>query len=446
MNAPRIIGVVVLVAVVGVLGYVLLSGGSEAEYNVRFENASQLVEGNEVQVAGRTVGTVKAIELGEDNVANVRITVSDRYAPLREGTTAVVRLLSLSGIANRSVALDLGPNNAPELRAGSSIPIDKTVSAVDLDSVFNTLDEKTRGDFQELVKGFRDVPKGNERNANETLRYLNPALGETRRLANEVVRDQPALRDFLSGTAEVTTATAAEGDTITSLVDNARETAGAVADEQRALTETLSLLPDTLRKGNTTFVNARGTLDVLDPLVTDARRGTRDLAPFLRELRPLVADARPTIRDLRRLTRTPGADNDLIDLLRATPSLARSASTAFPEAETAARRGRPTLKFIRPYVPELVGWFRDFGTGAMNYDANGHYARIAPTFNAFTLSPTPGGLGALLPQSDRLLNIDAGNFRRCPGGTTAPSADGSSPFRDTDGSLDCNPDDTPAGP
>lgn len=446
MNAPRIIGAVVLVAVVGVLGYVLLRGGSEAEYTLRFENASQLVNGNEVQVAGRTVGTVKSIELGEDNVANVRITVGDRYAPLRDGTTAVVRPLSLSGIANRSVSLDLAPNDAPELRDGSTISTDRTTSTVDLDAVFNTLDEKTRGDFQKLVKGFRDIPKGNERAANETLRYFNPAIGETRRLANEVVRDQPALQRFLSGTADVTTATAAEGQTITSLVENARSTADAIADEQTALTETLALLPDTLRKGNTTFVNARGTLDVLDPLVTDTRRGTRDLAPFLRELRPLVADARPTIRDLRRLTRTPGADNDLIDLLKATPSLERSARTAFPEAAAAARRSRPVLKFVRPYVPELVGWFRDFGNGAQNYDANGHYARIAPTFNAFTLTPTPGGLGTLLPQSDRLLNIDAGNFRRCPGGVTAPSQDGSSPYRDVDGTLDCDPGDTPAGP
>ena len=45
----------------------------------------------------------------------------------------------------------------------------------------------------------------------------------------------------------------------------------------------------------------------------------------------------------------------------------------------------PVLEFLRPYTPDLVGWFRDFGQGAANYDANGHYARIQPIFNAFSL-------------------------------------------------------------
>ena len=41
------------------------------------------------------------------------------------------------------------------------------------------------------------------------------------------------------------------------------------------------------------------------------------------------------------------------------------------------------LHFIRPYAPDLVGWFRDFGQSTANYDANGHFARIQPIFNAF---------------------------------------------------------------
>ena len=46
------------------------------------------------------------------------------------------------------------------------------------------------------------------------------------------------------------------------------------------------------------------------------------------------------------------------------------------------------LEFIRPYTPELTGWFHDFGQATANYDANGHFARIQPIFNAFR-SPTP---------------------------------------------------------
>ena len=47
------------------------------------------------------------------------------------------------------------------------------------------------------------------------------------------------------------------------------------------------------------------------------------------------------------------------------------------------------IKFIRPYTPDLVGWLRDFGQGAANYDANGHFARIQPIFNAYSFTDNP---------------------------------------------------------
>ena len=49
------------------------------------------------------------------------------------------------------------------------------------------------------------------------------------------------------------------------------------------------------------------------------------------------------------------------------------------------------LEFIRPYTPELIGWFHDFGQGTANYDANGHFARIQPIFNAFQFNDNPAG-------------------------------------------------------
>ncbi len=55
----------------------------------------------------------------------------------------------------------------------------------------------------------------------------------------------------------------------------------------------LRLLPTTLRRANTTFVNLRATLDDLDVLVAESKPATKDLAPFLRELRPLVARRAP---------------------------------------------------------------------------------------------------------------------------------------------------------
>ena len=73
------------------------------------------------------------------------------------------------------------------------------------------------------------------------------------------------------------------------------------------------------------------------------------------------------------------------------PQLQRVASPAFRNGRQALIKAQPVLEFARPYTPELVGWFRDFGQGAANYDANGHFARIQPIFNAFQFTDNPAG-------------------------------------------------------
>ena len=84
-----------LVVVVAVVAYLLLSGGGTHSYELQFENAGQLVKGDDVQVGGRRVGSVDKIDLNDRNQAQIKISVQDGFAPLHEGTTAVVRANSL---------------------------------------------------------------------------------------------------------------------------------------------------------------------------------------------------------------------------------------------------------------------------------------------------------------------------------------------------------------
>jgi phospholipid/cholesterol/gamma-HCH transport system substrate-binding protein len=84
-----------------------------------FQNAGQLVKDDDVQVGGRRIGSVREITLDDDNRARVRVEIQEPYAPLREGTTAVIRLTSLSGIANRYISLTPAPNSAKELDDGT---------------------------------------------------------------------------------------------------------------------------------------------------------------------------------------------------------------------------------------------------------------------------------------------------------------------------------------
>jgi phospholipid/cholesterol/gamma-HCH transport system substrate-binding protein len=447
VNAARGVAVGALVLAIAVVAVLLLRGDGGTEYKLRFENAGQLVKDDDVQIGGRRIGSVRKIVLTDDNQAELTISVQGDYAPLHEGTTAIIRATSLSGIANRYVALTPGPNSNRELSEGATLGTDKTTSIVDLDQLFNTLDPKTRASLQQFIQGNATWYDHRGVEANAATKYFNPALSGSRRLVNQVVANQQTLNSFLANAAKTTGALAQRRGDLANLVSNANTTAVAIGAENASLNQALALLPGTLRKANTTFVNLRATLDDLDVLVAESKPATKDLARFLSQLRPLVEDARPTIADLRTLVRRDGANNDLTDLLRKAPALEKAAKPSFAHSIEALQKATPVLKFLRPYTPDLVGWLRDFGAGSANYDANGHFARIQPIFNAYSFTDTPaGGQLVPIPPSQRLAGLQTGQVRRCPGTASQPPVDGSAPFRDSDGSLDCDPSLVLSGP
>jgi phospholipid/cholesterol/gamma-HCH transport system substrate-binding protein len=445
VNAARGAALGALVLAVAVVAVLLLRGDGGSTYKLRFENAGQLVKDDDVQVGGRRIGSVRKIKLTDDNQAEITISVQDGYAPLHQGTTALIRATSLSGIANRYVALTPGPNSNSELPDGATLGTDKTTSIVDLDQLFDTLDPKTRAALQQVIQGSATWYDGKGTQANAATKYFNPALSASRRLVNEVVANQQTLNAFLRNAARTTNALAQRRGDLANLVSNANTTAAAVADENASFNQALALLPGTLRKANTTFVNLRATLDDLDVLVAASKPATKDLARFLRDLRPLVEEARPTVADLNTLVHRAGANNDLTDLLRKAPALEKAAKPSFAHSIEALQQATPVIKFLRPYTPDFVGWLRDFGVGSANYDANGHFARISPIFNAYSFNQNTSELTPA-PPSQRLAGLQTGQIRRCPGAASQAPTDGSAPYRDSDGSLDCDPTLVPPGP
>jgi phospholipid/cholesterol/gamma-HCH transport system substrate-binding protein len=445
-RATRVAPVVVaLVVVAAVLWLLLAAGGATHRYTLLFETAGQLVPDNDVQVAGRRVGRVRSIELTDDNLAAVDVEVEEPYAPLRDGTRAAIRLTSLSGIANRYIVLT--PGRGRELDDGTRLDLTATTTVVDLDQLLNTLDARARGDLRRVVRGFARQYAGSGEEAGQAAKYFGPVLSTSRQLAATLAEDEDTLTRFLVDSSRLVTALADRRGELSALVGNANAATRAIAAERGPLTRALGLLPTTLRRSSSTFVDLRSTLDDLDVLVAAARPATRDLRPFLRELRPLLARAEPTLRDLRVLLRRPGAANDLLEATRTLPAVQQAAAPAFGNSTGALRKLQPVIDFARPYAPELTGWFRDFGLGAANYDANGHFARVQPIFNQFRFEDAPdGGRLVPIPGSQRFEGYRTGQLRRCPGAASQPAADGSSPWRDVGGTLDCDPTQVPPGP
>ena len=98
----------------------LLFGGGGTEYTLVFQNAGQLVKDDDVQVGGRRIGSVRDIELTDDNHAAIKSSSRSRTRRCARAP-GVIRLTSLSGIANRYVALTPGARHAKELPDGATL-------------------------------------------------------------------------------------------------------------------------------------------------------------------------------------------------------------------------------------------------------------------------------------------------------------------------------------
>lgn len=397
----RVAAVAAVVIAIVVVAVVLLSRAAPYTITATFENASQLVKGNVVQVAGINAGTVKDIQLTDDGRADVELEITGDYKPLRQGTRAVVRQASLSGVANRYVDLQLGEGGAREMKSGGRIPGASTESAVDLDQFFNTFDPVARTAVQRSFAGFGEMYAGRTKEANEAFRLLNPSLASASRLFRELNRDSGSFDRFIVESAKLVRDTADRSDDLAGVIDNLATTSSALASQRQGLSQSIDRLPDFMRKSNTTFVNLRAALDDLDPLVAESRPTLRRLRPFLRQLRPLTREAVPTVRDFSRTIRQPGADNDLVELLALQRPIDRFANEkvqangeerdgAFAAGAKALDGGREPFAFARPYAPDLIGWFDDFSHTGMA-DALGNFSRAGLGLNAFSFTPAVGG-------------------------------------------------------
>jgi phospholipid/cholesterol/gamma-HCH transport system substrate-binding protein len=436
-------------------------GGSTYTVDAYFVNAAQLVKGNLVQIGGTKVGSVKDLTLTENGQARVHLTIDKEYAPLRQGTQATIRQASLSGIANRYVDLTMpsgDSSNTDEIPSGGSIDINNTTTAVELDQLFNTIDDDTSDSVKAFFRNSATQFRGKERQQKLAYKYLNPALSTSSRLFNELNRDQPRLERFLVDSAKLVTTLAERRDDLAALVGNLNTTFTALGNQREALAESITLLPGFMRQANTTFVDLRSALDDVDPLVDASKPVAPKLDQLLTQLRPFANDARPTVRDLSRIVYSKGRDNDLFDLQQTFPPVARAAldtrersidfgggakpvgetEGAFPEIIDAARDSAPIIARGRPYTPDLMGWFDDFSTTGL-VDAGGNVSRAFTVFNAVTFTgPTPG----VIPLNDRLTSLTQTarlkQYKRCPGGAEVRASDGSNVLSaEEQEALDC---------
>jgi len=179
-------------------GLPLIGGGTG--YTAYFAEAAGLQPGNEVRIAGVTVGRVTGISLDHGKVA---VTFRVRGAWIGNRTTASIEIKTLLG--DKYLALD--PLGSSAQKPGAPIPLSRTTSPYDVTQAFSGLGQQ--------------ISKINTAQLTQSLRTLSAAFATT----------PPYVRKALRGLAALSASVASRNAAVTSLLAGARQVTGTLARE-----------------------------------------------------------------------------------------------------------------------------------------------------------------------------------------------------------------------
>ena len=297
-----------LAAIMGNFGF-----GAGAEYKAVFTSASMLEKGDDVRVAGVSVGEVKKVEHYKRNQALVTFRVKSDV-PLTTTSRAEIRFLNLVG--DRYLALEAGDDDGDalpdamdglnddgtggdsagadaattgtRLKAGATIPVSQTTPALDLTTLFNG--------FQPLFQAL-DPKQVNELSTN---------------LVQVLQGEGGTVQELLSSTASLTNSLADRDQLIGQVIDNLTQTLTTV--DQRH--QELNTLVSELQRWMAGLARDRSTIGSSLDNISDL---TVVVADLLRQGRPIVKSDVAKLKQLARLLNKPKNQQQITELLDRLP-------------------------------------------------------------------------------------------------------------------------------
>jgi virulence factor Mce-like protein len=374
----------VLVVVIAVfLAYNANSGlPLVATYDLTVEvpDAARLVEGNEVRVGGRRVGTIKRIvptQRRDGRVfARLDLRLDMSVAPLPADTTARVRPRSTLGLKY----LELTPGEAGRgLKAGETLALNQSRGRVELDQALAVFDSQTRLHLRGTVEGLSTGLAGRGADVNRSLADLGPFLRRLVPVMRTLAAPETDLRGFVRGVEGAMATLAPVSGELRGLLRGADTTLGALERERDALEETLVQAPPTLTTGTRALRRIGPVVGEAAELVRALRPGTRLLPGTSAGLADLARRGEPVLR------RAVDLGPQLDETLRAVGRLVAEPSTggAVRKLTAVVSSLEPTLRAVNPFQVDcnyLGVWTRNASSTISEGDELGTWFRFIPIY------------------------------------------------------------------
>ena len=257
---------------------------SSRTYSAVFSDATGLVKGDDIRIAGVRVGSVKDIQIYDTNQAKVTFSVGTN-ATVTRSSQAIIKYRNLVG--QRYISINQGVGDTSMLPANSTIPITRTQPALDLTSLFNG--------FQPLFTA------------------LTPS--DVNQLSYEIIQvfqgEGGTIQDLLSHVASLSNSLADKDQVIGSVIDNLSKVLGNVAQRDQQLSSlivNLQQFVSGLAQDKDAIFDSLQTINALEASTSDLLSQARPpLAADIRALGQLsgnLADSRQVLENFLKLAPT----------------------------------------------------------------------------------------------------------------------------------------------
>jgi phospholipid/cholesterol/gamma-HCH transport system substrate-binding protein len=377
------------------------SNGTSGTYLVRgyFDNGSFVVPGEEVRIAGATVGTVKSVDVSNDTeiasdeggphaVPGKAVVVMEidnsGFKDFRQDASCLIRPQSLIGekyidcTPTQPRAAGTAPppslQKIPDGQSGSGqylLPLENNGKTVDLDLLQNIQRQPFADRFRLILNDLGASLAGRGEDLGQIIDRANPALRQTDRVLAILAEQNQQLASLASNGDTVLKPLADNRRHITSFFHNAAIAGQATAERSPALEESLQKFPATLRQVRLTMTTLKSFADQGTPLFSALNQAAPGLSKATINLPQFTRRGIPALKSLGTAAQSAGpklaASDGLLTDLASTANSSVSVGnnfSAFLDTFTKTQGFQNLMDFIYNSVGSTNG-----------FDSVGHFLR-----------------------------------------------------------------------
>jgi ABC-type transporter Mla subunit MlaD len=362
-------------------------------YRVRaiFDNASFVISGEDVKVAGVNVGTIDSLDVDDKNRAVVVLKIDDpAFRPFRTDAKCHVGLQSLIGEqfieceptqvrgGDRAAAPELPKIKDGEPGAGQHLlPVDRTSSPVGADLLNNIMRVPQRQRLPLIINELGAGLSGNGEALSAALKRASPTLQQADELVAILARQNKMLGKLVDDSDAVLAPLAKRRKDLGTFVKNVGDTAAATAREGDALEENFARFPAFLQELGPAADRLGELADQTTPAIRNLASEAATVNASTKLLGPLAQQANPTVKTLGKV-----ADQGRQTFPKFEAQADQLNKLGTPLVPLAENLAKLSSSFDDTGGIESLMSFIYFYTGAVNgEDASGHYTRAGLGFS-----------------------------------------------------------------